>query len=208
MQAELPPDEHEIGCETCQEARDRYERLGEVLAELPPIKAPAGWERRVLEALPENEPAQPRVAWLPWAFGLAAAALVAFVVWQLNRPVVGQLAVRQEVIATAAGRRADSAAVGDTIRISTRGGAGEVRELRLYRDMRELVARCPGDAGCKVVEGSPELTIALKVPGSYRSLIIVGPTKAPEPTGVLDEDARAASAAGASVEMSRAVDVE
>lgn len=208
MEADLPPDEHELGCASCQAARERYQQLGRALAALPAMKAPAGWERRVFEALPETETAQGRVAWVPWAFGLAAAAAVAFIVWQLNRPSAGELSVRQELVATAAGRRADSAAVGDTIRVSTNGGNGDVRELRLYRDGGDVVARCPGDAGCRVVDGSPELTFTLKAPGSYRSLVIVGTREAPKPIGALDADARAASAAGASVEVSRAVDVQ
>ena len=97
-----------------------------------------------------------------------------------------------------------------------------MRELRLYRDTRSLVARCPGEAGtseaakgnagpsagCTVEAGSPTLTFPLSVAGSYRSLIIVGTQQAPEPSGSLDEDARAAAAAGAEVEMSRSVDVE
>ncbi len=208
MEAGLPPDDHEIGCSICQSAREDYERLGRALAELPPIKAPEGWERRVLDSLPASQSATGRVSWMPWALGLAAAAAIVFFIWRLDRPTPGPLSVRQQVVATSSGRRADSAAVGDSIRVSTQGGSGEVRELRLYRDTTEVVARCPGDPGCAIVDGAPQLTFVLRAPGSYRSLAIVGPQKAPEPAGALDEDARAASAAGASVEVSRAVDVE
>ncbi len=88
------------------------------------------------------------------------------------------------------------------------GGAGDVREARLYRDTGELVARCPGHPSCITNGNVLELTVTLTASGSYRTLAIVGPAAAPEPSGSLDEDARAAAAAGASVELSRAIDVQ
>jgi len=141
---------------------------------------------------------------------LAAAAALAWVVWQARRPVVEarRLAVRQEVVAMASGRRADSAVVGDTLRVSAAGGDGSARELRLYRDNKAVVARCPGSDGCVRRDDSIELTVVLDKPGTYRSLVIVGPRAAPEPTGSLDDDAQAATAAGATVEVSRAVEAE
>ena len=236
LEAGQPPDEHELDCADCADARRRYERLCLALSELPPLKAPAGWEQKVFAALPANDagPAsEPEsgqavlgrspayVAWLPWV-GLAAAAAAVFVFVKTREPPAKELAIRQEVVASASGRRADSAVVGDTLRITAQGGTGSVRELRLYRDTRSLVARCPGEAGtseaakgnagpsagCTVEAGSPTLTFPLSVAGSSRSLIIVGTQQAPEPSGSLDEDARAAAAAGAEVEMSRSVDVE
>ncbi len=239
LEAGQPPDEHELDCADCADARRRYERLCLALSELPPVKAPAGWEQKVFAALPDNDagPAPepepepesgqavvnkspPYVTWLPWV-GLAAAAAAVFIFVKTREPPAKALAVRQEVVASASGRRADSATVGDTLRITTQGGTGSVRELRLYRDTRSLVARCPDAAGkgeansnagssanCTVEAGSPTLTFPLSVAGSYRSLIIVGSQQAPEPSGSLDEDARAAAAAGAEVEMSLAVEVQ
>lgn len=236
LEAGQPPDEHERDCADCRDARRRYERLCLALSELPPVKAPAGWEQKVFAALPANDagPASepepesgqavlgrspPYVAWLPWV-GLAAAAAAVFIFVKSSEPPAKALAVRQEVVASASGRRADSAVVGDTLRITTQGGTGSVRELRLYRDTRSLVARCPGDgtseaakadagsSGCTVEAGFPTLTFPLSVAGSYRSLIIVGSQRAPEPSGSLDEDARAAAAAGAEVKMSLAVEVQ
>lgn len=202
----LSADEHEQGCEDCQAAHDRYVRMITAFAQLPTERAAAGWQQRVLDALPV-EPTRARggLRWLAWPAAAAAAALL---VWKATRPELGPLSVRQEVVAAASGHRADSASVGDTIRISATGGAGAVRETRLYRNTSELVARCPGDAGCKISSDGAELTFTLTVRGSYRTLAIAGPEPVPEPTGALDEDARAAVAAGASVELSGPLEVE
>lgn len=209
MESGLAPDAHEQSCPSCIDARRRYERLGEALRELPALPAPDGWEQRVLASLPSKGRVRAsNTRWLPWAGGLAVAAAAALILWQGRRPAPHPLSVRQEVVADASGRRADSAAVGDTIRISASGGDGPMRELRLYRDTKEVVARCPGDSGCREAGGAIELTIELGAPGSYRSLVIVGSARAPEPTGSLDDDARAAVAAGASVEISRSLEAE
>lgn len=203
-----PPDDHDADCAACQRARGRYLRIVEGLRELPPQKAPHGWQERVLAGLhSDSSPRSTTRTWPLWA-GLAVAAAV--LLWRVTKPEPAplRLAVRQEVVAAAAGRRADSATIGDVVRVSVTGGAGDVREARLYRDTGELVARCPGHASCKSNGLDLELTVTLTAAGSYRTLAIVGRAPAPEPSGSLDEDARAAAAAGASVELSRAIDVQ
>lgn len=212
-----PPSEHEVGCASCQRARDQYLRIIEGLADLPVEKAPSGWQNRVLAALPA-EPRRPVAAARSWPIWGALAAAAAILLWRVAKqePSPGRLAVRQEVVAAASGRRADSATVGDTVRVLVTGGEGAVREARLYRDTGELVARClgssappaPGVVSCAAAGTDLELTVTLTAPGSYRTLAIVGSQAAPEPAGSLDEDAAAAAAAGASVELSRAIDVE
>jgi hypothetical protein len=214
-----PPDDHEVACAGCQRARSQYLDIIDGLAQLPSEKAPDGWQERVLQALPADS-SRPAIASRNWPVWTALAAAAAILLWRIAKPEppAPRLAVKQEVVAAAAGRRADSATIGDAVRVVVTGGAGQVREARLYRDTGELVARCkglnggtpqaPSHASCVLNGSDLELTVTLTASGSYRTLAIVGPTAAPEPSGSLDEDARAAAAAGASVELSRAIDVE
>lgn len=201
-------EEHERGCAACQEARARYLAIIDALGALPVERAPAGWQERVMASLPA-ESSRPALGrnWPLWtALAIAAAVLL----WRVVKPEPpsGRLAVRQDVVAAAAGRRSDTATIGDTVRVAVTGGEGDVREARLYRDTGELVARCPGHASCTVNGTTLELTVTLTSAGSYRTLAIVGPKAVPEPTGSLDEDAKLAAAAGATVELSRAIEVE
>jgi hypothetical protein len=67
---------------------------------------------------------------------------------------------------------------------------GRGGELRLYRDDREVVARCPGSAGCtvKTVGDQQRLTLRFKLEtrGEYRAVYFSRP--AGEPRGSLAED--------------------
>jgi hypothetical protein len=202
-----PPDIHEAECETCRSERDVYLTIQAALKSLPAIAPPAGWQERVLSSVAADTRQTGRGA--RWVLGAAAVAAAAVVVWHVRTPSVGPLAVRQEVVATDASRRSDSAAVGDTIRALATGGEGQAREIRLYRNERHLVARCPAtESECLVDGKTTELRVKLSAPGRYRSLAIVGPAPIPTPGHSLDDDARDASKAGASVEISAAIDVE
>ncbi len=202
----LTPDDHEASCRECARARLAYERIAAQLTELPRLAPPAGWEERVLGSV-ANEAAP--VFRLPWAWLVPLAAAAALVLYLVARsqPKEQPLAVRQEVVATQVGRRADSATVGDTVRIRATG-AGVHRELRVYRGNDELVARCPGDPRCGQDDDATVLDLPLEVPGVYRSLVLAGPRELPPPTGSLDGDARVAAESGARVELSGPVEVE
>lgn len=202
-----PPDAHDDECETCRSERDVYLAIEAAFKALPSIAPPEGWQERVLSSITEGT--RQTGNGVRWFLGAAAVAAAAMVVWHLRTPDMGPLAVRQEVVATDASRRSDSAAVGDTLRALATGGAGQAREIRLYRNERDLVARCPSaESECLIDGKTTELRIKLSAPGRYRSLAIVGPEPIPAPGKSLDEDARDASKAGASVEISVAIDVE
>lgn len=202
-----PPDAHDDDCETCRSERAVYAELQTAFKQLPNVSAPAGWQDRVFSSISESSRPAGKVS--RWFFGFAAVAAAAVVVWHVRTPSIGPLAVRQEVVATDASRRSDSAAVGDTIRAVANGGRGQLREIRLYRNDKDLVGRCPSTENECIVDGATtELRIKLTSPGRYRSMAVVGPGPIPAPGKSLDDDAREASKAGASVEISAAIDVE
>lgn len=223
--------EHLASCSVCRAEKEEYDQIKAAFRDLSkhgdaPGKAPAGWQDRVFASI-DGGGARSRIPSGVWVLGAVAAAAVAVLVWRGRTPTEMPLAVRQEVVATGASRRSDadavdSATVGDTMRAfavggpsgAVSGGRSHPREVRVYRNEREMVARCPDDtprsppAGqtCVAKDDMTELRFTLATPGRYRSLAIVG--AAPAPKGTLDDDARAASASGAKVEMSPAIDVE
>jgi hypothetical protein len=203
-----PPDEHERGCDECRRARARYTHIAGALARLPVVEPPPGWEERVLARVDRPGAPAPRTS-ARWLWALAAALVVAAVALViLRRPRDEPLALHQEVIAAATGRRADSAVIGDRVSLRASTGGAAHAELRVYRGERELIVRCPGDARCRVVASGIEADLTLGSRGSYRALLLAAETPLPAPEGSLDSDARAAHAVGARVQMGPAIDVE
>ena len=203
-----PPDPHERGCDACQKARARCERLASAFTKLPELAPPAGWEERLLARVERREASERRPP-ARWMWALAAALLMAVLMTVVLRsPREEPLALRQELVQAASGRRADMAVVGDRLRLrASNGGAAHV-ELRLYRGERELVLRCPGDAQCRAGAEGIEVDLTLASRGSYRALLLAAEVPLPGPKGSLDEDARAAHALGGHLEVGPAVDVE
>ncbi|HEU4534567.1 MAG TPA: hypothetical protein VFS00_10635 [Polyangiaceae bacterium] len=201
-----------------------YLRLEKAIAGLELPKAPPGWQAGVLAAIdrdgaetferppsidptaipPPGRAGRPTRRWRnavwPVAAALAVAAVVAF--FFLRPPPKPQdelLAYNFERAKVRSDSKPDEAAVGDTlVAVARPEGAGE---LRVYRDRRELVLRCPGGASCSVArEGNRSVvrgTQVLKGPGEYRIVALSG-ARVPEPSGRgEDADLQAAQAAGA-----------
>ncbi|HEU4537621.1 MAG TPA: hypothetical protein VFS00_26055, partial [Polyangiaceae bacterium] len=88
--------------------------------------------------------------------------------------------------------------------LALKAAPGPGGELRVYRDRRELVLRCPGGPGCREAhEGGrgvlrAELTLGSQ--GLYRAVLLSGP-KVPPPSGEEDADLAAAVAAGAKIHV-------
>jgi hypothetical protein len=105
---------------------------------------------------------------------LAATAL-AVLLWRTgNGPgekPAPALALSAEVVprvGTRAARAAGEAALGDRLRVEQRDlGDGE---LRIYRDDREVVARCVAGTCRRSAAGRLELELELTAPGSYRAV--------------------------------------
>lgn len=148
--------------------------------------------------------ARPRARWPVFvpliAAALAAAALLIFL-GAPPEPDAAAVAFHFERGQTRAVHGGDEAGVGDTLVLEARpAGAGE---LRVYRDRRELVLRCPGAKACELAsdKGRPvwRAKAQLTAPGRYRAMVLSG-AGLPAPAGTEDEDLGAAAKAGAKVE--------
>jgi len=211
------PDTHEAGCADCQGARRDHLRIATALRHLPAVALPEGWADGV-RARVAPAPVRVIAPWWRWA-GLAGGLAAAAVILVLARCGAGDARMasntlpmlEQEVRATAPERRAGSAVVGDTLVVRASAPPAQTRELRVYvgswGNGARLVARCPGSDGCTVDGDRLELSTRLAAPGVYRTLFFVGAAAVPV-TDSLDGDARAAEAAGVTVEVSGMAEVD
>jgi hypothetical protein len=191
-----PLDEHFATCPDCLAARAAYERLQAALAGAgADDEPPAGWEARVWERIAETRRPR-RPAWR-WEIAAGAAAALAACLFFFLPRTPAALALRQEVVAGETAVRASAAHPGDRLRLEAGLAGAPYAELRVYRNGRDLVLRCPGDRSCQQTRGmlSAELTIA--APGTYQAVLVAGDRPLPPPGAGLDQDAGAAFAAGA-----------
>jgi len=148
--------------------------LGALVAALPDEPPPAGWETGVREALAaeHRKPATVRRRWVPGAgaaLAFAAAAAVLLRAAPATNDVVDDGAPSIRIVRIE-GARADGAdaALGDVLRVEASTGDGE---LRIYRDDRDVVLRCPGDA-CRSAAGRLIAELRLSAPGVYRAVVL------------------------------------
>ena len=199
----------ERGEERAPPAPDRpvvYARIAALIAEMSPadkptaIRAPQGWERRALAAIDAEERSRPaarkrRLVLAAVAVGVLAAAAVAVILIAPDHRVRSPM-LALEFRAGGELNRGGPAAVGDVLIV--RGELPEAGELRLYREPDGLVARCPGDEGCRVQSRgtgrSMVMEVRLAAPGHYRAVLFAG-SPLPPPTGSLEGDLAAATAA-------------
>jgi hypothetical protein len=218
LEAGAAPDEHEQGCAACGAARRDHLRIAAAMRLLPAVPLPDGWADGVRARIAPRTPAVTWWRWAGMAGGLAAAAIVLLVARCTGgdaRLASNDLPIiEQEVRATAPERRAGSAVIGDTLVVRASAPPAQTRELRVYLGARgngaKLVARCTASEaseGCTIGGDRLELTTRLGAPGVYRSLFFVGPAAVPV-TDSLDGDARAAEAAGVTVEVSGMTEVD
>lgn len=195
-----------------------YQKLFELVGQLPDEPPPVAWNDEVLTRIraekaqsaataagTDEERAAPHRAAPPrrrippfsartgaWAGSLAVAA--ALLLWLLLRkPPAPQPADHGLTVAVLhqEGMRAvpveGEAALGDVLTARIISTAAD--EVRIYRDDRELVVRCPvpGDARCKLDGRHHLIELPLDAPGSYRTVALrPAPTK--PPSGDLQAD--------------------
>jgi hypothetical protein len=148
---------------------------------------PPHWEARVLTAIDEAPRAAPGRWWmLLFPAIAAAAAIIIYVSWP-RTPAPPQLAIALTVERGGPIMRGNSAHVGDTIHVTATGGAGAHRAVWIYRDDRELVAVCAGDAPC---------AFPITARGEYAIVLVVTDAPLPTPHGPFDADVAAAAQAG------------
>lgn len=199
-----PLDEHFATCPDCREARAVYERLrqeiGEVGLEEEP---PPGWEARVWQRLEER---RRRPRWL-WIFTpLGAAALAATLFFALPRtPSTPSLV--QEIVGGETVVRAASAHPGDRLELRAETAGSPHAELRVYRNDRELLLRCPGDSSCERTGSEIHAALTFPSAGAYQAVLVLDDEPLAAPGKGLDSDAGAVLDRGAQVLLGERVTV-
>jgi hypothetical protein len=180
-------------------------KLEKLLAELPTVRAPAGWRERVRAAIDAGTPptdigsdASSYPWWIAGGGVLAAAAAIAIYVAipdsappASSAPSIAMQVTRSTSIDVAI-RDNTKAHIGDTIVVRAQRAAA----LRMYRDGVQ-VARCPGSTGCTQDSDGLVLALPATAPGTH-SAVAYAPAL-PEPAsgwkpsaGDLDADLAAA----------------
>jgi len=214
---------HLEACLDCREARRIYESLHTDLARLGKgLKPPAGWQEAVRHRIQTRGAAMdsstPR-SWAVWG-GLAAAVLVIAVLSLIllppsSPPLTASLEAGPGSLQGSSTLRGDSSLEGNAhpgdllVLKSSFGSSSAVQalELRLYRNDRTLVARCPGSPGCEIGRRQMRLTVSLPAVGTYQPVLIHGPAPLPEGGQGLDPDSGAVLDAGGQVQLGREIEV-
>lgn len=104
-------------------------------------------------------------------------------------------------IEAAPDRRGDDLHPGDLVSIRAPIPDHGTWELRVYRDGRELVLRCPQADECESSDSVLRAELRLPATGVYHLMLVESASAVPSPAGGLDEDVAAAVAAGAKVSL-------
>lgn len=199
-----PLGEHFATCPDCLQARAAYERLRQDLAGVGTDgEPPAGWEARVWARIEEKK-RRPR--WIWFLAPVGAAALAATLFFAVPRTPSAPSLV-QEVIAGGPARRSAGARPGDRLDLRAETAGSPQAELRIYRNRRDLVLRCPGDPSCKSEGGELRTSFTFLSVGDYQAVLVHGPEPLPPPGKGLDADAGAAFARGAQVLLGEEISV-
>jgi len=191
-----PLDEHFVTCPDCLEARAAYARLRQDIAGIGAgDEPPADWEARVWARLAERK-RRPRWIWLLAPVG--AAALAATLFFALPR-TPAEPSLVQELVEAGPTRRATGAHPGERLHLRAETAGSPQAELRVYRNGRDLLLRCPGDASCQRKGSELSATLLLSSPGTYQAVLVLDDDPLPPPGKGLDPDAGAAFAQGARV---------
>lgn len=200
-----PLDGHFAACPDCREERALYERLRQDLAALGADEEPSpGWQARVHESIERRR--RRRLSWR-WALApLGAAALAAALFFAVPRTPSSPF-LAQEVVAGGSSLRAAGARPGDRLFLRAGTAGSPHAELRVYRNRRDVVLRCPGAPSCR--RGDHELQASLAFPsvGDYQAALVLDDEPLPPPGKALDADAGAAFAQDAQVVLGEEISV-
>jgi hypothetical protein len=199
-----PLAEHFAACPDCRDARAAYERLRQDIAGIGADgEPPAGWEARVWARIEERK-GKPR--WIWFLAPVGAAALAATFFFAVPRTPSAP-SLMQEVAAGGSVRRATGARPGDRLDLRAGTAGSPQAELRIYRNGRDLVLRCPGTSSCR--RDGDEIRAALTFPsvGDYQAVLVLDNEPLPPPGKGLDSDAGAAFAQDAQVILGEEISV-
>jgi hypothetical protein len=204
MERGEPLDEHFATCPDCLEARAAYERLRQDLAGIgADEEPPAGWEARVWARI-EEQKRRPR--WIWFLAPVGAAALAAALFFAVPRAPTAPSLV-QEVVEGGPVRRATGAHPGDRLDLRAATAGSPHAELRVYRNGRDLVLRCPGGVSCRRDGDEIRASLTLSSVGDYQAMLVLDDEPLPPPRQGLDADAGAAFAQGGQVVLGEEVAV-
>lgn len=191
-----PLDEHFAACPDCREARAVYERLRQEIREVGvEEEPPPGWEARVWQRIGERRH-RPRWAWVLAPLG--AAALAAALFFALPR-TPSTPSLTQEIIGGETVVRSASAHPGDRLELRAETAGAPYVELRVYRNERELLLRCPGDSSCKKTGNEIRASLTFPSAGEYQAVLVLDDEPLAAPGKGLDSDAGAALDHGARI---------
>jgi hypothetical protein len=181
---------HLDGCADCQQRHAQIAQLRADLGRIEVVGPPERWQAMVWQRIDRSATARRKI--VLW-FALPVAAAAALLIFVIRRPVVETgdplLAVAFEHDPQRPRTRGD-VAVGDSLRIDGTSAA----ELRVYRE-GTLAFRCDGPPACSRVANKLSVRWTIPAIGHYRVVLLAGAVPAPGKS--LDEDAAAATTAGA-----------
>jgi hypothetical protein len=126
------------------------------------------------------------------------AAAAAVLIWWVVRPAPRlELALAGDIVRTPSARRATGATAGDLWRLRATTGRLAHVELRVFRDRRELILRCP-EASCQRDGDRLEATLTL-APGRYEAFLVASDAPLPAPAEEVGRDLDALTRAGARI---------
>jgi hypothetical protein len=171
--------------------------LGLLIAALPDEQPPPGWQLVVHRALAAEQRKRAtvrrrRVPGAAAALAFAAAAVLLRAGPVARDPLDDSAPSIRVVRGESARGDGGDAALGDTLHIEASVIGGE---LRIYRDDRDVVLRCPGDP-CTSTAGRMIAELRVSAPGVYRAVALQRPDARRVPpvipvTGTLAGDADA-----------------
>jgi hypothetical protein len=204
-----PPDDHELACADCAEARRKYLRIGELTAGAHAGRElPSAWfdaTLAMIEARPQHRRRR-RLA-IGAAGLLTAAAALAVLLWPRHHggDTAPVLAVR--IDRGGAPLRGSAPHPGDLLVVRARAEGRRHIELRVYRADRELVLRCAEGLACSPSGDSVDASVALAEAGRYRALLLATDRELPPPDATLDQAAAQVGDHGGVATLSEAIDV-
>jgi hypothetical protein len=183
---------HIESCAECRTHRDAYQRIALAMRD-----AGAGHVRRSdhlarLWARTDAPSAKPSRRWPRFAAPAVGLAAAAALVWWLRAEPPPRFAI--EVVARTVVAIRGDARLGDRLRVRARVGAA----VWIYRNDHELLLVCPRD--CRHDGDAVMGEIVLDAIGRYQ-VVWWSAASGPLPTGDLERDVAAASAAGAAHEL-------
>lgn len=198
------PGEHVNSCHECQAELAQYERLRTLLQQQNEDSlAQPGWQQGVwrrIDALDAVESGL-SVPWGGWvsvglgAVGLSVAALVVALL-PADPPVT---TLDWSVTSGPVIRRGGAAQRGDTIRFEATVASERFVEFRLYRNEREVVLRCRGEAPCTRAGLRFEAPFTVDAEGTYQAVLVVADSPFEQTLSGFDVDTASAQKRSAEV---------